>query len=178
MNEAKPYMAAGEAAVKLTEKEAARFWGHVTKLEKCWEWDSRFGEYGTFWLRGRSHLAHRLSYLIHSGGIASGLMVCHTCDNRRCVYPDHFFLGTSVENMLDMRLKGRAATGERNAMLLYKGMFTGSKNPRAIVNESNVPSIRERIRAGESRRSLATEFGVSKMAIDAIATRRNWKHVS
>lgn len=61
--------------------------------------------------RGRSGegttTAHRLMWEITNGPVPPGIMVCHTCDVRRCVNPAHLFLGTAKDNTQDMLAKGR-----------------------------------------------------------------------
>lgn len=91
----------------------ARFWNNVEMIpfHDCWEWSGAtksrgYGSLGVSSTR-RSEGAHRISWMIHYGIIPKGLCVCHKCDNPGCVKPDHLFLGTYKDNMLDCSRKGR-----------------------------------------------------------------------
>lgn len=63
--------------------------------------------YGKLEINKKTYSAHIISFELFKGNRESGLQVLHTCDNRKCINPDHLFLGTQSDNMFDMHSKGR-----------------------------------------------------------------------
>lgn len=100
-----------------------RFWSKVNKTDTCWLWTATktHGGYGLVKANGRQGVVHRMAWELTNGPIPSGLLVCHRCDVRNCVRPDHLFLGTAKENTQDMLAKGRRPpfTGERVTQCKY-----------------------------------------------------------
>lgn len=86
-----------------------RFIVKVNKTDSCWLWTGGKGDvgYGSFYSGTKAVHAHRWSYEYFLGPIPNGLLVCHKCDVRECVNPDHFFLGTHNDNTQDMIRKNR-----------------------------------------------------------------------
>lgn len=154
-----------------------RFWDFVDKLAParrgdlgpCWMWcgtrkSNGYGMFGADWRRP-CH-AHRYSWALANGQAPpSDMMVCHRCDNRACVNPEHLFLGTAADNVADMYAKGRARKAPR----------PGESNPRATLTDAQVAEVRQRYAAGGvTQQELADEYETSRGAIGNAVRNRTW----
>lgn len=81
--------------------------------DQCWIWHAAVNGTGRGQFRMTSAgdsttTAPRAAYLLFVGDLEDYEVVCHRCDDPMCVRPSHLFNGTQVENVADMRAKGRA----------------------------------------------------------------------
>lgn len=146
------------------------FWGKVNKTESCWLWTGSklLGGYGKSNVRdsfGKSHtkLSHRWSWEIHFGEIPVGMFVCHKCDVRHCVNPNHLFLGNRRDNIQDMINKNRQTLGERNG--------------RSRLNTAQVLEIRRLRKEKMPIKQILSKFGISYSCACHILYGKRWKHI-
>lgn len=148
-----------------------RFLAHVrvNSASDCWEWTGYVmpNGYGSFKYLRKGIYAHRMSYLIHKGDIPEGMFVCHACDNRACVNPDHIWVGTGKDNANDRDSKNR------------HWVQCGVKSWNARFTEGDVRNIRKQANEGGRgiQTRLAREYGAAKSTIRDIITGHTWAHV-
>lgn len=147
------------------EARNERFTSKVVIRGECWEWQGPFFKatgYGAFWMDGQNRGAHRVAWEMTHGPIPKGVVIRHTCDNRRCVNPHHLVSGSQSDNMADMVGRGRSMVGERNHQCKLSSM-------QVLAMRGRWPQ--------ESMRALATEYGVSRRLVGMIVHRQKWTHL-
>ncbi len=148
------------------------------KNGECWNWTGKIinSGYGSLvqGVNGKKKYlsAHRESYKVFKGKIPLNMNVCHTCDNKKCINPEHLWIGTQKDNIRDCSKKGR-----KNTKLGPRISIQGEKHHRAKLTEKDVLKIRESLSLGSSQDDLAQNFGVSKKTIQAIYYKTNWKYL-
>ena len=150
-------------------KHVSRFHSRYVKNEQtgCWEWTGTLDHYGYGAIgigpRGSNKVwkAHRLSLVLSGVEVPDGAHVCHKCDNRKCVNPEHLFIGTNTDNMLDAVAKG-------------------SRSNYRPLTDDEVLQIRQEYVKGSRTASLpvlAKKYGSSVSHIHNIVNRANRKAV-
>jgi hypothetical protein len=133
----------------------------------CWLWHGAVTSkgYGSLFVLKTAHgiktgSAHRVSWELFRGEIPKGLLVCHKCDVRICVNPDHLFLGTNKDNTQDSVRKDRHTRGERCA--------------RTKLAREQVLQIRSDPRC---ERLIAKDYGLNPATVCRIKNKLRWKHL-
>lgn len=136
-----------------------KFWSKVNKNTEtgCWEWIGSLNMhgYGQFQANRIPIGSHRFSWELKHGSIPNGLWVLHRCDNRKCVNPDHLFLGSNKENQIDSIKKGR--------------------RPEVRLTIDKAREIRKLYKLGKlNKQQLADSFGISYSHTAQIIKNGKW----
>jgi len=135
----------------------------------CWIWKklTKTHRYGNFYFNGKSQQSHRVSWQLHFGEIPEGMKVLHKCDTPGCVNPEHLFLGTQKDNVLDCIKKGRFH--QNSAKSCEKHHFAKLK----AVDVQNIKAIYKYTDA--THQKLANIYGVSREQIGKIIRGERWQ---
>lgn len=141
---------------RLSRRERFETKFRVNPQNGCWEWTTTFFSNGYalfYWgvINGKevTRKGSRVAWELYRGPIPDDLHVLHTCDNKKCVNPDHLFLGTHQDNMDDKRHKGRQHTGEQ----LYNFKRTQELTARVVKLRSQgmkISQIRQELGIGNT----------------------------
>lgn len=170
---------------------------HPVLQTKCWEWTNKavVDGYGVIGVNLKQVRAHRFSYVFFVGPIPEGLFVLHKCDNRRCVNPEHLFLGTNQDNMTDKMVKGRhrGSKGDANGARKHRERLqrgdqhytrrnpelrvVGERLGHSKLTNELVLEIRRIYPEVRSFKLLAEKYNVSPNTISRVVRRQSWNHV-
>ena len=134
----------------------------------CHEWTDSLCEwgYGMFRLKNsRQVKAHRYAYSYVHGEIPSGKVICHHCDNPKCVNIDHLFIGTVLDNNIDKINKNRHNNPK------------GTKHFRASADEEVVVKVKKLLKEINSPAKVAKTLNVPVHFVENIKYEKTWKHV-
>lgn len=129
---------------------------------ECWRFTGHIRDdgYGNFTNdRGQPYQAHRYHYELIHGDLPADVFVCHRCDNRACVNPDHLFPGTHADNMADRNVKRRQSFERK-----------WSK-----ITEADVRAIK--FNDHRKHDEIAASYGISRTTVSFIKSGKRWGYI-
>ncbi len=118
-------------------------------------------------MRQITHVAWELAY---GELVPPELLVRHTCDNPRCVNPQHLLLGTRKDSV-----NAAIASGALKVKVKEGRKFSDEFNPSRKLTQEQVDDIRSRYKEGNIfQRELAQEYGVTRGNISSIIRGKTW----
>lgn len=158
----KPYELPGNF---VTDDATRRYWLSVDKTEDCWARKGAIARdgYGVLRSNYRRIGAHRYAWLMEHGTIPEGMIVCHRCDNKKCVRLSHLFLGTPADNTRDMIYKCRNCHGTRHHA--------------SRLNEFKVRELHGLFMIGWTDKQLAKRYGIDASSARAARLGMTWRHL-
>lgn len=133
-------------------------------LDSCIEWSGHINKESRARIRcfGKTDNTARLVWLIHNRKPIGDKHILHTCDNPKCVNPNHLWIGTALDNIKDCNKKkrGNHPSGENH--------YTSKLTKDDVINIRN---------SSKSGVSLSKQYNVSVSQISSIRNYKTWKDV-
>jgi len=142
------------------------------KTDSCWNWlgATRMG-YGRMVIGSRTDgsrryiSAHRAAYREWKGEIIKP-MVLHTCDNRRCINPNHLYNGTHQDNVRDAIERKR-----------FK-WTVGQDNGNASITNHTAKAIKRLLITTElTCKQIGKLVGCSRDVVKGISSNKSWRDI-
>lgn len=141
---------------RIEQDVSDRFYKRVKKSPNgCWEWTGELtiNGYGRFQVNNKGkktrHSAHRVAFFLENGPFPKEKIICHSCDNRICVNPDHLWIGTCQENTDDMFRKGR------------QNIYFGNKHGRSKITDEQFLKIVSEFERGKDAKYISMKYRIS-----------------
>jgi hypothetical protein len=127
----------------------------------CWNYiNISSNGYGKIYVYGKHMNAHRFSYETFVGKLDSNLEICHNCNNKSCINPEHLRQDTRSSNSID-----KVYDGKQNGQIL---------TPEQVIE---IKKELQNTYYGINK-ILANRYGVSNGVISQIRCNRKWKHIT
>lgn len=143
------------------KKDLHYFMSRTNPNGECLEWTKCLNTDGyarTAWNGYPNGKVHRIVYELYYNKDPSGLVVRHTCDNPKCINPNHLVLGTPADNNRDRDTRGRH--GKSKTTLKEVQMIRDLYATRKYF-----------------QREIADIFGINHRTVSSIVTHTHYKHV-
>lgn len=151
---------------RLPLRDRLLLYSHLDEMG-CWLWQGTSFQntgYGQVTHERRIYSAHRLSmHVFRNFDLSSSELILHKCDVKKCINPDHLYVGTRIDNTRDALKRRRYPKG--------------SNHSQSKLTEDEVAIILMMLRSGRSYGSIAAHFDVDSSLIGLIKRKKIWTHV-
>jgi hypothetical protein len=163
----------------LSKERIKAFWSKVNKQgpypdqkkypklkTRCWEFIGCLDRdgYGLCNVNDKTQRVNKVAYELQFGPVPKGKIVCHNCDNRKCVR--HLYAGTHTTNARDRTRRNR------NRYQLGEACTTSK------ITDAQAIRIRKLYSTGAyTQLAIANYFRVNRATISYIIGRKTFAHV-
>ena len=139
----------------------------VVDTNGCWNWIGKLdkGGYAICTFKNKRTRMHRATYEFYKGSFEKTKLICHKCDNRKCINPDHLYVGTHKDNAIDMVVRKR------------QNLTLGSAHQNSIFDEKTILLMRKEYSEGILISELSRKYKSAYRNVWKIIRRQTWKHI-